>query len=440
MTRRLTTGFMMVVACGMLAGCLSVPQMPGRGDAASAVETPPPAPEVATRAANTLAQPEPSATIESLIARRSVLTPGSPYATVAGSVMAAGARAAEADLRAARLRADAADKNWLPKIGPSITLSSMGDLVTGLLVEAVLFDNGRLKAERAFAAADVEVAAVTLSEDANGRVRTALTLFLRAEQAREAARVQAVSRDRMRHFASIMRERVDGGVSDTSDLFVIQGKLREAEDQLATDRETAATALAELNAMADRDLSGLTGAGAPGAAAPGTALAVEKARAVGAREVARARVQRAEMLPGLSVGGRAGENANIGLEVSSEALVGLGQGGAFAALTAAQDGARRRVVQAEEDAERTLRRLTQELAALERQEAQKADLARAARRNHAIFQEQFESGGRSIMDVIGVYETAQRLEREFVQVKYDRARVQIEIAALYGALVDGAAI
>ena len=44
------------------------------------------------------------------------------------------------------------------------------------------------------------------------------------------------------------------------------------------------------------------------------------------------------------------------------------------------------------------------------------------------------------MDVISNYETSMRLERDYVRVKYDRARVRLEIASVFGALVNGSDI
>jgi len=90
--------------------------------------------------------------ISGLLNRRSVL-PSGPYAEVASGVLAANSRAAEADLRAAKLRSQARANNWLPTLGPTVSLTSLGDVVTGLVVDAVLFDNGKKKAERDYAAA-----------------------------------------------------------------------------------------------------------------------------------------------------------------------------------------------------------------------------------------------------------------------------------------------
>ncbi|HHC29374.1 MAG TPA: TolC family protein, partial [Rhodobacterales bacterium] len=110
-----------------------------------------------------------SSTIDALIARQSALPDGSPYDRIASSVLAASARTGEADLMRARMRARAADKNWLPRLGPNVSLTSMGSLVTSLLIDQVLLDNGRRAAERDFARADVEAAAVSLALDQNDR-------------------------------------------------------------------------------------------------------------------------------------------------------------------------------------------------------------------------------------------------------------------------------
>lgn len=366
---------------------------------------------------------------------------GTSFETVADSVLAANARPAEADLRAARLRAKAASKNWLPKIGPNISLSSLGSVVTGLLVQQVVYDNGLKKAERDFAAADVEAVAVALSTETNERVLEALSLYLKGQQAREAAHVSAQAEKRLEYFHGIMGERVRGGVSDLSDQRVIANRLREARNQTIADREKAQVALAELNAMADGSLVNVNGLASIDTAPTGLKpLAVLEAEAFRSRDIAQARITRAQYLPGATINGTIGENGGAHLDIASPELIGVGIRDQLAAVQAAEDAANRRVAQAVEDSNRKLRRLSQQMTALERQEAQAKALAESARENQVLFQQQFEAGARSIMEVISNYETAMRLEREYVQLKYDRIRVRLEIASQFGALVDGAKI
>ncbi|MDP5349080.1 MAG: TolC family protein, partial [Paracoccaceae bacterium] len=89
---------------------------------------------------------EVSALLNDLMGRRSALPGGSALASVADAVLAADSRPAGAALRSARLRARAQSRNWLPSIGPQVSLSSLGSVVAMLVVEQVIFDNGRKKA------------------------------------------------------------------------------------------------------------------------------------------------------------------------------------------------------------------------------------------------------------------------------------------------------
>ena len=89
--------------------------------------------------------------LSTLIQRRSVIAEDSTLGDVARVALASGARPSEAKLRTAKLRAEAENKNWLPTIGPVVSLTSLGDVLASLVVDQVLFDHGRKKAEREFA-------------------------------------------------------------------------------------------------------------------------------------------------------------------------------------------------------------------------------------------------------------------------------------------------
>lgn len=443
MVNRLFKGLVILFASTALTGCLVVQHK--STSKRKNVKAPPvvtrAAPVEVAAGANSFAQQDESAIINSLLLRQSVIPSGSSFETVALSVLAANARPAEAELRASRLRAKAASKNWLPRIGPNISLSSLGSVVTGLIVQQVVFDNGQKKAERAFAAADVESVAVTLSQETNDRVLEALTLYLKMQQAQDAAQVSHQAQKRMEYFKGIMGERVRGGVSDSSDLRVIANKLREAENQTITDKETAEVAAAELNAMAATNLANVRGATSLQAAPTGLKpLNVLQAEAIRSRDIAQAKIERAQYLPGATVNGTIGDGGGANLDIAAPQLIGVGIRDQLAAVQAAEDAATRRVGQAVEDSNRSLRRLSQQMSALERQEGQAKALAESARANQQLFQDQFEAGTRTILEVISNYETAMRLERDYVRIKYDRLRVRLEIASKFGALVDGAKI
>ena len=379
-----------------------------------------------------------SVIIQGLLARRSVLPAGSSFEQVAASVLAANSRAAESELRSARLRAEAASKNWLPRIGPQISLTSLGSLVANLVVDQVLFDHGRLKGEREFAVADVEVAAVNLAQDTNDRVATALELYINAAEAREKAALSQTSLEDMGHFEYIMSERVKGGVSDMSDLNILRQKLAEIRADRTANVERAATSIAELNAMSIQPLTDLRGVPAFSVSATeAQPLEVVLAEAEKTRSIAQAKVDRAGQLPGVSAGATIGENGDVGLRAGSDTLIGFGTGASLKAIEAAKEAAGRRVAQADEDANRALRKLEGQIAAKSRQADEAADLTRQAKNNLDLFQAQYDAGQRQVIDVVSVYETFTRQQHAEVTLKYEALALQVEMARLLGVLAEG---
>lgn len=376
--------------------------------------------------------------IEGLLNRRSVLGSGS-YDQVADAVLAANTRAAESDLRAAMLRSEARASNWLPTLGPNISLTSMGTVVTQMLVEQVLFDNGKKRAEREYAQADVEVAAVALAQDTNDRVMTALGLYLDAEAAKARAGVNAAAMTQMERYEYVMSERVRGGVSSRVDHQIVQQKLNQMQADMSSDREAAASAFAELNAMSVTPLDGVTGINSIGQPGPGAEpLSVMKAKAEAQRAVAEATAARAGFLPSLTASAGIGSGGSDGgLNIGAENGFGFGTGASMAALEAAQSAAEARVGQVRENANRSLQSMQTELSSLRRQELQAQTLAAQAANNFDLFSEQQRSGHRSVPEVVSIFETKVRTEREAVALKYDVARMELRIAALMGSLVNG---
>ncbi|WP_299024562.1 TolC family protein [uncultured Sulfitobacter sp.] len=423
-----------------LAGCLS--DMGGNGGASDVVAmqstTSNTATAKPTHSEKINAQSE---IIQGLLARRTVLPAGSPYSRVATAVLAANSRAAESELRAAQLRARAASKNWLPSIGPNISLTSLGSVVANLIVEQVIYDNGRKKGEREFAVADVEVAAVALASDTNARVRTGLDLYINAVEAREKQVLATKSAKDIGHFEWIMQQRVNGGVSDSSDLHVLRQKLLEIRASQSAASETASTAISELNAMAVGDLSSVRGVSPlPVSAGLAQPLSVTQAEAEKIRAIAAAKVDRAGQLPGLSASGTVGQDSTFGLRIKSDGLLGLGTGDRLKAIEATKEAAGRYVAQATEDANRQLRKFEGQIASKERQAAEASGLTAQAKKNLDLFQAQYDAGQRQVMDVVGVYETFARQQEAEVTLKYEAIRLRVAMAELLGVLADGSAI
>ena len=381
--------------------------------------------------------PEPSAIIQSLQSRSSAIRPGTAYATIAAATLASDARVAEAELRAARLRSAATDKNWMPFIGPAISLTSLGDMVANLVVEAVIFDNGKKKAERAMARAEVEVAAVSLVSDGNERVYEALDLYITALEGGESQRLSREALLDMRRFRWIMNERVKGGVSDMSDLTILAQKIAEIESSMKDAQDKRDTALAELSAITDRDLSDLNGIGALDMSAGNIeTLGVVAAKVQSKRDQAAADMERAGNLPSIVASASSGSNDVVG-GIRTEGLFDFGRKDRNQALDAEEEALARRVKEAEETSQRKIRSYEAKLTAAQRAYQEAVRLSKQAKSNLDLFQSQYEAGQRQVMDVVGVYETFARQQHTMNTQRFLAAKYEVLIAREYGVLVAG---
>ncbi|MFZ7091617.1 TolC family protein [Primorskyibacter sp. 2E233] len=426
----------LIIAFAMLPGCM---KDMGEGTVTRFMGVEPKAQAPSGGATKAVVKPaDASEIIHALQIRPSVLMSGTPYARVADAVIASDARVAEAELRVAQMRAQAAKYNWMPRIGPRVSLNSLGDFVADLVINQVLFDNGRKVAERDLAKANVEIAAVTLVEDGNRRVADALALYVKAQENIELSGHLNTALKDMAHFEWVMQERVNGGVSDMSDLNVLRQKLSAMRARSSEAHEATVTAMAELNAMSARPLDTLSGIGGLRDSTAGEALGVIRARAERERTIAEAKIARAGHLPGLAAS--ASSNGSYGLDVTTDSLFSLGTMAEFKAIEATRETADRKVAEAREVAERRIQAQSRQMEAFKRQAGEAGTLTAQAKQNLDLFRAQYEGGQRQVMDVVGVYETyAQALETE-IELKYKAARAELELARLKGALAEGASI
>ena len=384
-----------------------------------------------------LSNGERSALIDDLLNRRSVLPTG-PYTQVASSVLAANSRAAEAQLRAAMLRSQARELNWLPTLGPQISLNSLGSVVANLVIEQTLFDNGAKRAEREFARADVEVAAVALAQDTNDRVYQALDLYLTAQSAQARAAVNESGMARMERFEYVMSERVNAGINDRADLQLVQQKFAQMRSDFLEDREAASAAQAELAAMSATSLDGVSGietiADPASTAQP---LDVMKVEAQGIRGMAEARALQAGYSPNITASGIVGQGGTAGINVGIPNGLGFGRGADLAAIDAMGRAAELQVAEQHEDSAREVAAIEGLITSLHRQQSNIATIISQANNTYTLFEQQLRAGQRSVPDVVGVFRTKLDAERDAVALRYDLARQELKLARIYGTLVDG---
>ncbi|WP_065328761.1 TolC family protein [Tritonibacter mobilis] len=380
-----------------------------------------------------------SEVITALMQRQSLLENGSTYDTVATAALSASARASEAALISAKLRAEAKSKNWLPSLRPSVSLNDLGEMVASMLLEQVLFDNGRRKAERAFAAADVEVAAVTLSADMNDRVKSALSLYVSGLRGDEKAAYAHRAIRTMRDFERVVVGRVNGGVSDRSDLNVVQSKISGMQSSMATANDAARTARAELEAMTGQSFSASPQRLNMSLPPDGrNYLSVLKAQSEATRTIEQAKMERAGLLPQVSATGQVdSEGSGAGVLLNLAEPLGFGTPAALRAVEASKEAALRRIGEAEEEARREYSREMQRLASYRRQEREALALSKASRETYNLFKAQFEAGQRPVMDVIPIYEELVKREQAYIDAKYEVVMIQLALAASLGLLADG---
>ncbi|MFT4149907.1 MAG: TolC family protein [Paracoccaceae bacterium] len=415
----------LLLACGLLAGCFG-----GNEASRSAVE-PGAVPSFAPQ------KEVSSPLIADLMARRSILPGSGPYADVATAVIRASSGAGQAELRVARLRAAAQAKNWVPKIGPDVSLTSLSSIAAGIVLDTAILDNGKRKAERAYAAADVEVAAITLASDMNQRVHDGLSYYLAAERARQQAAVSEKAEARLAEFERIMAARVEGGLSDGSERAVVAQKHLEMKATLAADRQAEATAMAELAAIAGGPLPGVRGLQPlpPDTDAP-EPLSVMQTRAEGTRLVAQAESEKSGLLPSLGFDADIGKGG-ISPEINLGGLMRLGDRDVNKALKSAPELAARRTADAIEDANRDIVALRSQIATLDSQQAEGDGVLKQTAANYETFAAQYKAGRRTLLELVSQYDDYARLERDQVSLKYQAAALRLQIARDRGVLVDG---
>ena len=127
-----------------------------------------------------------------------------------------------------------------------------------------------------------------------------------------------------------------------------------------------------------------------------------------------------------------------GLRLGGGGLLGWGTKEELAALEATTDVVDRRTTEAGETAERRIVALERQIAQYQSQAAQGATVLAQTAGNLDLFIEQYKLGRRTLLELVGQYDSYARLERDQVSLGYSIALLELEIARDRGLLVDGA--
>ncbi|WP_406871012.1 TolC family protein [Thioclava sp. 'Guangxiensis'] len=383
-----------------------------------------------------------SAIIGDLAARRSILPQGGAYDQVAKAVLAYQKSAAQSELLVKQLTAKAKSKNWLPSLKPGVSLTSLGDLATSIVLDQVLFDNGAKRAEREYAAADVELAAVNLSADYNDKVYTALSHYIKARQAEAEGVAATQAANKLAEYDDIMRQRVEGGLSDMSERRVLAQKLIDMEATEATLRDTVRSETAQLDSLTGG--VSVRGQGIEPLKVPEPlpeALAIKTAQGTRNLTVAQAKINRAGLLPGLSASASVGTGKpDVGVDLGTSAGFGFGTGDQLKAYDAARQAAQQQVDQTRQEAFQDYVTLKSKLDMAEAKQSRDAGVVAEMEKSLSLYTEQYRLGGRTLMELVNQFENYAQMRQDLAGQKYDIALIRLEIARRHGLLVDGSVI
>lgn len=199
---------------------------------------------------------------------------------------------------------------------------------------------------------------------------------------------------------TIMAKRVEGGISDMSELAVIRSKVAELAATQADAVQAGRTARAELAAMTAGSLDTVHGIAKLTISGDTVdPLSLHLAHAERDRDIAEAAIARAGLLPGLSAGAAISSRDGVtgpDLVLSSDNGIGFSTPDNLKAVDASKEAAERRVAQAREDAARRLAALSQERAGLAARAGRAVDLAAQGQANANLFRRQFDAGTRTV--------------------------------------------
>ena len=379
--------------------------------------------------------------ISGLRQRTSQLPAGSAEAVIARAALESDTGTAAADLRLAKIKADVESSNWLPTLGPNLSLSSLESLASSLLLDVVIFDNGQKRAEREYAVTDVEVAAVNLAIDANDRVLDALDAYLLLLEAQSREEISTRALTVLEGYARKSAQRVSQGYSAPVEQSEIEQYLSEFRLVRDAARQSAMNARSSLTLLGVSNIPGshhrMTSFPATPSSPP---LSVTLAQAKANRSIAEAKIDRSKNFPLL------GGTTEISSSGSSTVFVMSGSGMGASTLSAgnsfeaSKQASNQSVIHARSEAEIEIDSLNSELSSLSTQLNGYSARLSSSMRNYELYKDQFTAGAADLTDVVDAYATAVSLELGIDEVKHDILGVKYDLLHAYGVLFDGSSI
>lgn len=382
------------------------------------------------------------------------------YERVARAVEEANINAGFYNLEAQKLLSAANVQKRFPQIRPSISLDQNGIGVARLLVDQILFSNGRLKAGKIILNAQEAQAIAQYRMEANENVAQALVAYLDFVRYRETVAAADEVLSFYRRFEEMALARVEGGVANRTELrlfelkraqaaaekkeFIAELRRANTELELLTESEFEVEGYSRIDFASDyQDVDGDTSLikNDPILYTPEYRIALATLN----ERIAERKMAHAERIPELKLVGGFGLGSSQGLlsnnSLSFARLVFDGQNALNWGENLELDAREAQVLAAEATVEDRRRQINIALKSqnalidsLVEQLDAKSGINDLAQQRAESFSEDFLAGAVGLLEVVSVLETVKSVKFEAISTEYLLHVTEVEKAAAIGVL------
>jgi|GEM_PF-3579949 len=375
------------------------------------------------------------------------------YEAIARAIITQTPSASAASLEGQKLLGRAYNQNRLPQVSPTASVEDDGDVIGRLIIEQVIFDNGRFKAgKKLFTADEARVFGDYLIET-NEDIAQGINVYLRAVRLQSllsASEKLAVKYDDLHKIAL---DRVSGGVGKRSESSLFEIRKLQTHAQSDTIRAELKTTRAELQALTGNDNFVLTPrrfnfGGSREALAQEifeTTPTILRTQADVDARIAELEQAKADRLPSLSFRGSLGAGTGLGLGADdqvNDARLGLsvsqplywGKNLNTEAILKNIEAEELRVKRVKRDAKVEMASHDQQIKALETQLPNQQTLVNLAEKRAENFKTDFRAGAATMVEAISLLETLKTLQTQYIDMEHDRLNNELQFARILGIL------
>jgi len=364
------------------------------------------------------------------------------YDTIARSLSEQSPLASKASLEGQKLLGEGYNQNRLPQVSPTSSVDDDGDLIGRLIVEQVIFDNGRFKAGKKLLTADESRAFSDYLIEANEDIATGIDVYLRAvrlQRLLSASEKLALKYDDLHKIAI---DRVSGGVGKRSESSLFEIRKLQTHAQSASVRAELQSAKTQLQTLTGKDSFSFVpqrfnfGPSREALAQDifETAPAILRVKADVESRLAELEQAKANRLPALSFRGSLGAGTGLGLGADDQQPLYWGKNLNTEAILKNIEAEELRVKRAKRDAKVEMAALDQQINALDGQLPNQQTLIDLAEKRADNFKTDFRAGAATMVEAISLLETLKTLQTQYIDMEHERLSAELQFARILGVL------